>query len=150
MTNPIRSTRRRTCRTAALGPLVSAAGLAPVPHAKLPATAAQSAEAPTLTHCERCVVPDRDAKVITPVVRPDIPDTISSSHWSGTTAVRVRLSETGAVADASLAESSGNPWLDRIALETASATRFTGEVKDCQSTAGTYLYYVTAVSGETC
>jgi TonB family protein len=126
--------------------LSSSAGLGFAPGA-IPAAAAVPSRAASPAVAERaaCLVPDREAQAVI-AVQPDLPDTLRSNQWTGTTAVDVQLSANGSVERVSVAESSGNAWLDRIALETAAHTSFRPAVKNCDTTGGRYLYLVTFVN----
>ena len=76
--------------------------------------------------------PDRGAQ-ITKTVYADYPTIAELQGRSGTTTVRVDLAENGAVAGASVAESSGNALLDRAAVRAVKAMRFAPETRSCQS-----------------
>jgi TonB family protein len=71
-----------------------------------------------------------------------IPSIAEGQGAIGTSDVQLSLLPSGKVAGTSLAHSSGNPHLDRAALQSARMTQFTAEVQGCSKVAGTYLYEV--------
>jgi protein TonB len=72
----------------------------------------------------------------------DVPAIASLQGITGTTLVRIDLSATGALSGEALFESSGNPWLDRAALDSPKAARFIPEMVNCTAIGGSYLYQV--------
>jgi TonB family protein len=76
------------------------------------------------------------------VAGPDIePDEVSQDPRSHAD-IQVDLSETGAVIDASVYVSTGNPRLDEAARLAALHTTYAPEIRDCKPQAGSYLFRV--------
>jgi TonB family protein len=59
---------------------------------------------------------------------------------TGRVLVKVKLTPTGSVAEASVFRSSGNDYLDASALSTATKTRYSPELFRCQPIVGYYLF----------
>jgi protein TonB len=115
--------------TVASGPPAPTAG---------PATAPPATPQPTPTP-PRCSQPHKDATTTRPV-EPDYPDMARQQGAVGTTQVKVSLSATGSVIDATVYKGSGNQFLDRAAIAAAKASSYSPEVEDCQRVPGVYLF----------
>jgi TonB family protein len=72
----------------------------------------------------------------------DVPKIASLQGVTGTALVRIDLTAKGTLSREALFETSGNPWLDRAALESPKTARFIPEVANCVPVAGSYLYEV--------
>ena len=72
-----------------------------------------------------------------------MPTIAAEQGASGTAAVRIQLSSTGSLLSTSLIESTGNPNLDRAALQSARMTRYLPEISGCRAIGGFYRYQVT-------
>lgn len=72
-----------------------------------------------------------------------VPTIAALQGATGSSIVLIQLSQTGALQSASIAESSGNPNLDRAALQSARMSRFSPEISGCAAVGGSYLYKVT-------
>jgi len=109
--------------------------------AQLPVNAAAAAgDAPRSTRsCAR----DADAAMSRPVP-PDVPAIVREmrSETVGTALVKVDLLPSGALANASIYKSTGNPYLDRAALTAIRLSGFRPEVRDCTEIGGSYLVTV--------
>lgn len=72
----------------------------------------------------------------------DAPKIAALQGATGTTSIRIDLTATGVLAGEVLFETSGNPWLDRAALESPKSARFIPEMANCTAVGGSYLYEV--------
>jgi TonB family protein len=88
-----------------------------------------------------CEIAQRDATVIN-AVEPLYPEWAREMAITGKVLVRVDLAPSGALIDASIAESSGIHSLDVAALEAARESRFAPAVLKCVAVGGSYLYRV--------
>jgi TonB family protein len=93
------------------------------------------------THGASCAADDRPARVAR-AVTPETPAVAEMLRLSGTTIVRVDLSNTGDVVGAAVARSSGSSMLDRAALAAARAQAYAPQIKDCRPVAGSYAIAV--------
>lgn len=87
-----------------------------------------------------CASPNVPARVAEAFVQ--APTIALEQGVSGTATVRIELDAKGGLRSHALAGSSGNPWLDAAALQSARMTRFASETRDCKAVGGTYLYAV--------
>ena len=88
-----------------------------------------------------CMLADVDARIVH--AQPaDYPELAHREGVTGTAFVQVDLMPTGDIADVSIAESSGNPLLDRAALDAVRESRFAPATHDCRQIAGSYLVRV--------
>jgi TonB family protein len=71
---------------------------------------------------------------------PVYPPAAAAQHASGTVRVEIDLAADGSVLDATLYQSSGNPFLDAAALDAAPNRAYLPEIFRCEPIAGTYLY----------
>ena len=72
----------------------------------------------------------------------DAPAIASLQGVTGIAEVKIALTASGALSGETLFASSGNPWLDRAAMESAGTARFTPAVANCRRVGGMYLYEV--------
>ena len=78
-----------------------------------------------------------------PDIAPLIRDSFRAVYpWDGTTTVRVSLDNSGSLRDASVANSSGNPWLDRAALQGARLAHYAAATVNCSAVSGNCLIVV--------
>jgi TonB family protein len=98
-----------------------------------------------------CLRPDASAAVQTirvPEVAPAIYETyLYRYRWSGSARVDVDLDRRGALRAARIAVSTGNPWLDRAALEAARTASYIPETRNCSAIGGTYAVVVEFLDG---
>ena len=87
-----------------------------------------------------CVQADAPAAITSAFFR--VPEIARGMHASGESLVRIELDATGAVRNASMQRSSGNPWLDLAAIDSANLSRYRAEVRNCSATGGEYLVAV--------
>jgi bla regulator protein blaR1 len=66
----------------------------------------------------------------------------AEQNVSGTALIRVDLADTGAVRNATIAESSGNQFLDRAALLAARQQTYSPQIAGCRPVSGSYLVAV--------
>lgn len=85
--------------------------------------------------------PDLPARTIQ-AVTPDIPALAQLEGLSGTSVVRVDLSDTGGVSGAYVAVSSGSSILDRAAIRTAKSMVYAPETRSCRAVPGSYAIQV--------
>jgi TonB family protein len=69
---------------------------------------------------------------------PDAPALAKLDRLTGTATIRVNLSETGRVLDASVMRSAGTPILDRAALQVAKSIVYAPETQSCEPRGGSY------------
>ncbi len=84
-----------------------------------------------------CTAPHIDATVKTAAV-PDMPPMAVLTATTGSAIVQVDVDETGLLTRAVIAKSSGSPYLDQAALESARHTTYAPETNDCVPMAGSY------------
>lgn len=72
----------------------------------------------------------------------DIPPDARASKVSGTAQIKVVLDAQGHVTDATVAQTSGNDGLDRVALQLAHQATYTPKFQDCKAVAGEYMFSV--------
>ncbi len=89
-----------------------------------------------------CSAIHRDAVVIR-AAHPDYPSIAEQRGDGGVVYVKVDLTPTGSISGTSIAQSSGNPFLDDAALEAAARSEFQPETQDCTPISGSYLFLVT-------
>jgi len=107
------------------------------------ATSAKDAQKPSVsdaTLIARCAAPDVDAIGNEEFMQ--IPTIAREQNAGGTSEIQIALSQSGTLQHASLLTSSGNPNLDRAALQSAHMGRYAPEIKGCAAVAGTYRYVV--------
>jgi TonB family protein len=93
--------------------------------------------------CSRPNVQARMDEISVPNVAPLVREAFLGVYpWDGTTNVRVSLDKSGALYGARIASSSGNPWLDRAALDAARHARYAAAIVDCAPVGGDYLIVV--------
>lgn len=102
---------------------------------------ATSSPEPTATPKPVCSAPLVDASTIEKYT-PEMPAAARDAGLSGTTQVKVDLSASGTVVDASVAVSSGSTILDVAAIQAAKRTTYAPKVVDCQRVPGSYLFRV--------
>lgn len=88
-----------------------------------------------------CLVPYTDAAIAN-AAQPDLPRIAKEQGISGAVVLEIRLSPSGTLVAAKIANSSGNPWLDREALASAAQSKYVSETQDCNAVGGTYLLTV--------
>ncbi len=98
-----------------------------------------------------CFRPDASASVQTIRV-PDVPPAIYESYryaypWSGSARIDVDLDRHGALRSARVSVSTGNPWLDRAALQAAQSARYSPQTRNCSTLGGTYAVAVEFLDG---
>lgn len=104
-----------------------------------PLVAAQQETLPTLvTACASANIP---AQVIGDAFF-QMPTIAAEQGISGTTTVQIALNAKGGLVSHRIFASSGNPWLDGAALQSARMTRFAPETRNCERVGGAYLYAV--------
>jgi TonB family protein len=86
-----------------------------------------------------CAEPNLDARTVRKV-SPDYPEAAQAIGAVGTVEIKVSLSATGAVEDASVYHTSGFKVLDAAGLLAAKQSTYTPEIKDCQPVAGSYIF----------
>ncbi|HMD03091.1 MAG TPA: TonB family protein [Candidatus Baltobacteraceae bacterium] len=104
-----------------------------------PQITAAAALAPSPTPKPACAQPHVDAAVKS-AVAPDYPAIVQQQGVSGVTQVKVTLTETGVVSDASVYQSSGNALLDRSAMTAARQSTYAPEVENCVKVSGSYVF----------
>ena len=65
---------------------------------------------------------------------------------SGIALIKVQVDETGAIAGAAVAQSSGNPGLDDVALSMARSARYAPALQNCKPIPSTYTYSIKFVA----
>jgi TonB family protein len=93
-----------------------------------------------------CARPDAQAAVITPPAAPDIAASVRAAGTSGIALVRVQLDAQGEIADTSVAQTTGNPSLDLVAVAMARDARYTPALHDCKPIASAYIFSVKFVA----
>jgi len=116
------------------------ASAAPVKGPVSTAPPATPAPTPTPTTKPACADPNKAAAIKGSPAEPEYPDIARQQGAVGTTLVKVTLSATGSVTDASVNKSAGNPALDKAAIDAAKATQYTPDTLNCVPTAGSYLF----------
>lgn len=96
---------------------------------------------PTATPKPVCSAPLVDASTIEKYT-PEMPAAARDAGLTGTSQVKVDLSATGTVLDATIATSSGSTILDAAAIQAAKRTTYAPKVLDCQRVPGSYLFRV--------
>lgn len=91
-------------------------------------------------HVASCAA-DRSVRPIQ-VARPEVPALAQLEHLSGTSVVRVDLSDTGSVSSAYVAVTSGSSILDRAAIRTAKSMVYAPETRSCRPVPGLYAVEV--------
>ena len=71
-----------------------------------------------------------------------MPTIAAEQGVSGTSVVKIDLNARGDLVAQSLFSSSGNPLLDKAALQSARMSSYTSETRNCEYVGGTYLYTV--------
>lgn len=79
------------------------------------------------------------AAAITTHVPADYPLIAAEQNVSGNALVKVDLEPTGTVRDATIAQSSGNEFLDEAALLAARQQTYSPQIVDCRPESGSYL-----------
>lgn len=75
-----------------------------------------------------------------------IPPEARAAKVSGTAQIQVQIDPQGAVAKASVAQSSGNSGLDAVAMQMAKSATYTPALVKCKPVASTYTYSVKFVA----
>jgi TonB family protein len=88
-----------------------------------------------------CRSRDIDAAISQPYL-PVLPAIAAEQGATGTTLVKIRIAATGSLLSSTVFATSGNPHIDRAALEAARASRYTAAVHECAATAASYLLRV--------
>jgi TonB family protein len=121
-----------------LGMLAAAAAVSFAPFA----SAVTPAAAQTLNSAaSSCATPDAPAAT-TYAALAEMPAIAVQYQMTGTTLVKVDLEPNGSIRDASVAKSSGAPFLDTAAVAAAKASSFSPEIHDCTPVAGSYIFQV--------
>ncbi len=94
------------------------------------------------TAAPACAHPHVDA-IATNKVEPDYPEIARQQGAVGTTTVKVTLSATGAVLEATVYHTSGNSQLDVSAVHAARSSSYKPEIDNCQPVGGDYLFVAT-------
>jgi protein TonB len=109
----------------------------------VPALAA-SISMPALAAPERpasCLAAHTQASVLRSV-EPDYPTLAAMQHLTGTSVIRIDLSERGTVLSTAILQSSGSRALDRAALQTAREAAYQPETQACKPISGSYALEV--------
>jgi TonB family protein len=85
---------------------------------------------------------DRQPASIVQASTPDYPVIAQAAGLTGTSVIRIDLSETGSVVSAFVAHSSGSVVLDRAALRTARSMTYAPETQSCKTVPGSYAVEV--------
>jgi len=93
------------------------------------------------THPASCTVNYQPASIVHSVA-PEYPEIAKAERITGTTVIRVDLSETGRVKGSSVAVSSGSMILDQAALRTAQSMVYAPEILSCRAVPGSYAVEV--------
>lgn len=93
-------------------------------------------ESATLT----CKHPYKSAAIAGDPAELFYPRSAQRAGVTGRVLVKVKLTATGSVAEASIFRSSGNDYLDASALSTATKTRYSPDLFRCQPVVGYYLF----------
>ncbi len=109
----------------------SAIGLSPLPGAPHHIAAAARA----------CGSRDADATISRPYM-PVLPTIAAEQGTSGTTLVEIRLGATGSLESSNVFATSGNPHIDRAALEAARLSSYAPAMHGCTASGGSYLLHV--------
>lgn len=72
----------------------------------------------------------------------DYPLIAAEQNVSGTALIKVDLARTGSLRGATIAESSGNEFLDRAALIAAREQTYSPQIANCEPVSGSYLITV--------
>jgi TonB family protein len=104
----------------------------PVAAHPMPAAAAQPPS---------CTVAHQPAGIVRTVYA-DYPAIAKLDHVTGTSVIRVDLTESGDVRASSIAVSSGSAVLDRAAIEAAKTLAYAPETHDCHAISGSYAVQV--------
>jgi TonB family protein len=91
-------------------------------------------------HQRACPNENGDAAISGAAVQPDYPAEAREAGATGVTQVKVTLNSRGAVTDAWVYKSAGNPDLDKAAILAATATKYTPEIVNCHPISGSYIY----------
>ena len=73
---------------------------------------------------------------------PDIPPEARASKVTGTAVIKVSLDPSGKVTATTVAQSSGNDGLDRVAQQMANDSVYEPKVENCKDVAGVYMFAV--------
>ena len=92
-------------------------------------------------HAATCANPNRSA-ALSDATFVDLPVVAEAISLSGVTTLQIDLSSTGGLVSEKIVQSSGHGVLDDEALRSARLARFSPEIEDCKSVAGSYLYKV--------
>lgn len=88
-----------------------------------------------------CANPQADAAVRT-AFPPELPEIARLQGTSGTAYLKIDLTPEGALANASIIQSSGSNALDQAALTAVRESSFAPEIHDCAPVGGSYVYVV--------
>jgi TonB family protein len=94
-----------------------------------------------------CKDPYASARFDGPPVAPDYPAMARALGQTGTTLVKVSLTDTGAVDAVAIYRSSGSDALDRSALNAAQRSHYKPQLFRCDPVAGAYLYTANFAAG---
>jgi protein TonB len=115
---------------------------APGQHGPVRPIAARSPQPARTAAPAPCAKTDEPAAVAVEPPAPEIPVAARARGASGTTSVNVKLDERGGVVDVAVAESSGDPSLDELALATAKFAQYTPALHLCKAVASSYAFKV--------
>ncbi|GAC1389096.1 MAG: hypothetical protein NVSMB31_04470 [Vulcanimicrobiaceae bacterium] len=114
--------------------------------APTPSPTPSSSPRPSASPNGGCVTANAPAAVRSAAPVPEIPLAARQGGKAGMVAVRVRLTEGGAVAEAGIESGSGNDALDQVALAMAKASTYAPALAQCKAVAGTYVFRVKLVT----
>lgn len=87
-----------------------------------------------------CATPFKDATMVNGVT-PEYPDAAREANLGPVTViVKITLSASASVLDASVLQSSGNSSIDRAALSAARQSSYSPKIEDCKPVEGTYSF----------
>ena len=105
-----------------------------------PAAATPGPPASTPTPKPQCAVPTKDATMVNGVA-PEYPEVAKEQNLGPVVVlVKITLSASASVQDASILQSSGNSAIDRAAIVAARQSSYSAAVENCQPVAGTYSF----------
>ncbi|MGR4064661.1 MAG: energy transducer TonB [Vulcanimicrobiaceae bacterium] len=139
--SPLPATPRPAAERHRIAP-PKAVALTPGQRGPVRPVAARSPEAARTAAPAPCAKANEPAAVAVEPPAPDPSVEARARGVSGTTSVNVKLDERGAVVDATIGESSGDPSLDDLALTTAKFAQYTPALHLCKAIASTYAFRV--------
>jgi periplasmic protein TonB len=140
--NPAPSSRPAPRSTHAAQAIGTAGGTGRATPAPTPLPVVASATPATVG----CAQTDTDAAVVTTPSPPDIPVNVRAQAASGVALVDVHLDAQGAVTDAKVSQSTGNPSLDLVAVGMARDAQYSPATHACKPVASTYTFSVKFVA----